>query len=215
MKTVVFGASGTCGSWLVRQAVERGHTVRAVVRASSAWEAPEGVERLEADPTRADEVARAVEGAEVVFSCLGLRRASVLPWSRLLSPPDLVRTFVGHLARALEGRDHGPVVWISAGGVGDSRGRLTGAVGRLVDTGNVGVAYRDLEAAEARAPDDPRWTAVRPVTLLPGGPTGHVGPVPRYGLFSTVRRADVALFMLEVAEGARSVEGPAVLVGRG
>ena len=40
------------------------------------------------------------------------------------------------------------------------------------------------------------WLAVRPVTLVHGPPTGRVGRVERYGLFSIVRRADVATWML-------------------
>ena len=37
--------------------------------------------------------------------------------------------------------------------------------------------------------------------------------VNRYGLFSMVRRSDLAAWMVDVAEGKRAVEGPAALVG--
>jgi hypothetical protein len=40
------------------------------------------------------------------------------------------------------------------------------------------------------------WLAVRPVTLMNGRPTGLAGRVDRYGLFSIVRRSDVAAWML-------------------
>jgi hypothetical protein len=40
------------------------------------------------------------------------------------------------------------------------------------------------------------WLAVRPVTLMNGTPTGYAARVDRYGLFSIVRRSDVAAWML-------------------
>ena len=41
-----------------------------------------------------------------------------------------------------------------------------------------------------------RTLAVRPVTLVNGPPTGLAGKVDRYGLFSMIRRSDVAAWML-------------------
>jgi predicted RNA polymerase sigma factor len=85
----------------------------------------------------------------------------------------------------------------------------------LIDVGGIGVAYRDLEAAEEMvATAGRRWLAVRPVTLLPGRPTSRVGPVERYGLLSTVRRSDVAAWMVGVADGRIASTGRAVLLGR-
>lgn len=150
----------------------------------------------------------------MILSALGLRRASLAPWSRLLSPPNLVQSFTGILRRAVAGERVGRVVWISAGGVGDSAPSLTASMRLLTSAGNLGVAYADLEEAEREMPaEDDRWLAVRPVTLVGGSITGRAGHVSRYGLFSTVRRADVASWMLDLVEEGRTVEGRVVLLG--
>lgn len=213
MRILVFGASGGCGRRIVSHAVERGHAVTAVTRPSSDWRPPAGARHLVDDVLDPAFVRAAVAEQDVVLSALGLRRASPAPWSRLLSPPDLVQRFTATLRDAVASSSVERVIWISAGGVGDSRPRLSAPVRLLTGTANVGVAYADLGAAEAATRGDPRWLAVRPVTLVPGQRTGRAGPVPRYGLLSTIRRADVAGWMLDVADGTRSWPEDSVLLG--
>jgi len=67
----------------------------------------------------------------------------------------------------------------------------------IAGAGNVGVAYRDLAEMERQlSASRLDWLAVRPVTLMNGPPTGFASKVDRYGLFSIVRRSDVAAWML-------------------
>lgn len=74
MKLTVFGASGAIGGHVVRQALDAGHKVTAVVRASSGFDIPE-VEVIRVpgltDPAA---LAPAVEGADAVLSSVGPRR---------------------------------------------------------------------------------------------------------------------------------------------
>lgn len=74
MKLVVFGANGRVGREVVKQAIERGHQVKAVVRDSATFEAnalnPE-VERVSG--VTMWETQRAVRGADAVVSALGPR----------------------------------------------------------------------------------------------------------------------------------------------
>ena len=221
MEILVLGASGGIGSAVVGQAVARGHRVSAVVRASSPWRSPRGVPVLTAEASDAAELTQALdeglpEGG-VVVSCLGLRRAALVPWAPLRSPPDLVETVTGHLLAAVAARPGiERVIWVSAGGVGDSIDACTWTIRRMIRAGNVGVAYADLERAEARvrADGDARWLAVRPVTLTRGAQTGRAGGVSRYGVLSLVSRADVASWILDVTEGTIAAEREAVLLGR-
>lgn len=227
MRLLILGASGGCGRWLTRLAAEGGHDVTALVRPGTdlALGGSTPAALAPADhPTSARVVVRhgeatdpatldaAVAGHDAVLSCLGLRRAGRSPWAPLRSPADLTACVAGHLVAAMIRHGVRRLVVVSAGGVGDSRARLSWPVRRLVAAGNVGVAYRDLEAMEAVLAASPLdWTAVRPVTLADGPPTGRARPVAHYGLASTVRRADVAAWMLDAVARAGGPERTVVL----
>lgn len=183
-----------------------------MVRETSDYRPPASVRLVRGEAGDAAFLAPLLAEHTTIVSCLGLRRASLLPWSALRSPPDLVRTVMGHLVD--HARDETRVVWISAGGVGDSRARASLPVRWLIDAGHVGTAYRALAAAEDRVRASGRpWLAVRPVTLVSGTATGRAGPVERYGLASVIRRADVADWMLDVADGTLAFQEPSVLLG--
>jgi hypothetical protein len=98
--------------------------------------------------------------------------------------------------------------------VADSFSQLTWPVQQLVSTGNVAVAYRDLAGMEARlAASSLDWLAVRPVTLIPGAPLGRARPVNCYRLTSTIRRSDVASWMVAAAVQHDSFMNHTVLLG--
>ena len=197
MKLLILGASGATGRWLVTLAAQAGHDVTALVRPSTAFDAPAGVRVIRGDVVDPAIIATAVENKDAVASCLGIRRASKFPWAPILSPPDFTARVASALIPAMSHAGVRRVVAISAGGVAESITQLTTPVRWMVGAGTIGVAYRDLAEMErllsASLLD---WLAVRPVTLMNGPPTGRVGKVEKYGLFSIVRRADVAAWML-------------------
>ena len=215
LKLIVLGASGGCGNWVVRLASDRGYDVTAVVRLETSYAAPADVTVKRGQLTDSDFVRSILTGQRVIISCLGLRRAGSSPWATLLSPPDLIERVMGYVIQGVSDPGGSRLIWISAGGVGSSRLQANWLVRMMIRAGNVGVAYRDLEAAERMMErDEIDSLAVRPVTLVPGPPTGKAGPVGRYGLRSTIRRSDVAHWMLDVAEGKQSYVGKNVLLGR-
>lgn len=197
MKLLILGASGATGRWLVTLAAQAGHDVTALVRPSTAFDVPAGVRVIRGDVLDPAIIATAVENKDAVASCLGIRRASKFPWAPILSPPDFTARVASALIPAMSHAGVRRVVAISAGGVAESITQLTTPVRWMVGAGTIGVAYRDLAEMErllsASLLD---WLAVRPVTLMDGPPTGRVGKVEKYGLFSIVRRADVAAWML-------------------
>src|ERR1044071_9504218 len=89
MKLLILGASGGVGNWLTRLAVQAGHEVTAMVRPGSPFEPPAGVRVIRGEALDGHALATALEGQSAVASCLGLRRASKLPWAPLESPPHL------------------------------------------------------------------------------------------------------------------------------
>jgi nucleoside-diphosphate-sugar epimerase len=75
MKTLVTGAGGFLGTWLVRLLLERGHSVRAMVRRPLGALTALGLEEARGDVTDPQALARAVEGCDWVFHLAGVRRA--------------------------------------------------------------------------------------------------------------------------------------------
>jgi putative NADH-flavin reductase len=215
MRLVVLGASGGVGQWVVAHAADAGHSITAVIRQdSSRLTGRKNVSVVRGDVTDPAFVDAVIDGHDAVVSCIGLRRAGRSPFARLLSPADLTTRVASVLTRAMENRDVRRVVVVSAGGVADSFSQLTWPVQRLVSTGSMAVAYHDLAGMEARfAASSLDWLAVRPVTLTPGGPLGRARPVDRYALTSTIRRADVALFMVTAATRHDSFMNHTVLLG--
>lgn len=201
MKLAVLGASGRIGQWVVKLAASEGHAVSVILRHTSSFSGDPGIAVFRGDLTDPSFLETAVNGHDAVVSCVGLRRDGLSPFARLLSPADLTTRLASSLTRAMESRNVRRVVVISAGGVGDSFAKLTWPVQRLVTAGNVAVAYRDLAGMEARfAASSLDWLAVRPVTLMPGSPRGRARPVDSYDLFSTVRRSDVATWVVAAAK---------------
>jgi putative NADH-flavin reductase len=85
LKIVVIGATGNIGRRVAMEALSRGHEVTGVVRDPEAVESPDRRIRLvKADATRADDVARAVKGADAVVSAISPR-----PNARGLPAPSL------------------------------------------------------------------------------------------------------------------------------
>jgi uncharacterized protein YbjT (DUF2867 family) len=214
VKLLVLGASGRIGQWLVRLAAERSHEVTALVRPTATLDAPSSVRVTRDDPLDAGVLEAAVQGRDAVASCIGLRRGGRSPWAPLRSPANLVESVMRTLVPAMERAGVQRLVAISAGGVGDSMAQLTAPVRWLVTRGNVAVAYQDLARMESvlRA-STLDWLAVRPVTLAHGPPTGRARPVTRYGLTSTVRRSDVAAWMLDALERREPFAERTVLLG--
>lgn len=72
MQIAVIGAGGTIGQRIVREALERGHTVTAVVRDPARYqEANPQVAAVKADARDADGIAAAVAGHDVLVSAFG------------------------------------------------------------------------------------------------------------------------------------------------
>jgi putative NADH-flavin reductase len=214
MRLLVLGASGQCGQWLVRLAVERGHEVTASVRAETHFPLPDTVRVTRGqvtDPAVVDDI---LSGQDAVVSALGLRRAGLSPWSSLRSPPDLTSRVAALLVAAMPRYGVRRILAISAGGVGDSEHQLTWPVKGLVRAGNVGVAYRDLSEMERTfANSSLDWCVARPVTLVNGPPRRPAHSVERYGLTSRIRRSEVAAWMLAAIERPTPFTDRQVLLG--
>lgn len=193
MKLTVFGATGGIGKEIVRQALDAGHEVTAVVRDPARL--PLTSDRLEvfrADLTDPGALRPAVVGRDAVLSGLGARgRGDAGVAARL------TRTVLA----ALEAEEVRRLLVVSAAPVGpepEGDGFLDRAMRGIVSAvlKDVYADLREMEAEVARSAID--WTVVRPPRLQDKPITGRYRTVvdgfPRKGRF--IGRADVAHAML-------------------
>lgn len=201
MKLTIFGASGRTGRPLVEQALAAGHTVTALVRDPSRLPIKgAGLSVVKGDVLRAEDVERAVAGADVVLSALGQVRGS---------PKDLLTAATRNIVAAMQ--KHGVRRLISLTGAGvpapQDEPKLINHLIKFALVTLSGDVLRDAEAhAEIIRRSDLEWVIVRGPMLTEGERTGQyrvgwvgVNTGPR------IPRGDVADFML------KQVDSPAYL----
>ncbi|MFI7297846.1 NAD(P)-dependent oxidoreductase [Streptomyces sp. NPDC050121] len=203
MKFTVFGATGGIGRELVRQALDAGHEVTAVVRDPARLAVTGGrLEVVRADLTDPEALRPAVTGRDAVLSGLGARRRQDAGVAARLT-----RTVLS----ALEAEGVRRLLVVSAGPVGpepEGDGALDRTVRGIVSAAlkDVYADLREMEAELARSATD--WTVVRPPRLQDKPVTGAyrtvVGGFPRKGRF--IGRADVAHAMLAMVEDTGTVK---------
>ncbi|MFH9673830.1 NAD(P)-dependent oxidoreductase [Streptomyces sp. NPDC017405] len=202
MKLTVFGATGGIGRELVRQALDAGHEVTAVVRDPARLGlAGERLEVVRSGLAGSQELRAAVRGRDAVLSGLGARsRADAGVAARL----------TGTVLGAMEAEGVRRLLVVSAGPVGpapEHDGALDRGMRALVSAVLKDV-YTDLRAMEAAlARSDTDWTSVRPPRLQDKPLTGRyrtaVGGFPPKGRF--IGRADVAHAMLSLIDAREAV----------
>jgi putative NADH-flavin reductase len=195
MKLLVLGATGGIGLEVVRQAVERGHSVTTFVRA------PEGLKSIAArfgviqgDPLDSAELARAIDDQDAILSAFGPR----VPIAKTDS--TLLHRFGVALSEAMRKVGIRRAVIVSTAFLfKDSIIPPTNLVGRLFFPNMVADAS-EMESFFQKSGLD--WTLVRPPRLTNGPRRNRYrvreGHLPGFGF--TISRADVAAFMIQTAE---------------
>lgn len=203
MKLTVFGATGGIGQEIVRQALDAGHQVTAVVRDPAGFTVTGGkLDVLRSDLSDPGALREAVAGRDAVLSGLGARtRADAGVAARL------TRSVVG----AMEAAGTRRLLVVSAAPVGpvpDGQGVVDKAVLAIINSLLKDV-YADLRVMEAElAASATDWTSVRPPKLTDRPVTGRyrvvVGGNPPRG--RSLARADVAHAMLAMIDDPATVK---------
>ncbi|MFI9563780.1 NAD(P)-dependent oxidoreductase [Streptomyces rishiriensis] len=203
MKFTVFGATGGIGREVVRQALDAGHQVTAVVRDPAGLGVTgDRLEVVRADLTDPQPLRTAVTGRDAVLSGLGARRRKDAGVAARLTRTVLT---------AVEAEGVRRLLVVSAAPVGPAPagdGALDRTMRSLVSAAlkDVYADLREMEAELARSATD--WTVVRPPRLqnkpLTGSYRTSVGGFPPRGRF--IGRADVAHAMLTMVTDTGTVK---------
>lgn len=201
MKVVVLGATGGIGLEIVRQAMERGHSVTAFVRSPERLKPFQNrIAVRQGDLLNSSELERAIEGHDAVLSGFGPR----VPIAK--SDANLLRDFAVALTNAMQRSGVRRVVVVSTAFLfKDSILPPTYLFGRLFFPGVVIDAAAMEQTVSGSGLD---WTIVRPPQLTDRPRTGKYrvreGHLPRFGF--KISRADVADFFVKTVEDRASVE---------
>ena len=200
MRLVVLGATGGTGQEVVRQAVEQGHRVTALVRT------PESLKKLghrivvvQGDLLNLAELEQVTAGHDAVLSGFGPR----LPVSR--KDASLLRQFAAGLTGAMLNTGVRRLVIVSVAFLfRNSIIPPAYLLGRLFFPGIVADAAAMEKVMEQSRLD---WTIVRPPKLTDKSLTRKYrvgeGHLPRFGF--SISRADVADFMLKAVKDQATV----------
>lgn len=204
----VIGASRGVGGLCVEQALDRGWTVHAMARGPVNGGDPHPRLLVIAGDCRNETLlGEGVMGVDAVISVIG-------------TPPSLSRVtiFSEHMAALLPVMQRAAIrrlIFVTGMGAGDSYGRSN----PLYDYVFWPLVLRQMYLDKNRAEDlvqasDRDWTIVRPGLLTNGERTGQVRTFtsPETYRGGSIRRADVAAFLLDCAENASFVrETPEVI----
>ncbi|MFF5079900.1 NAD(P)-dependent oxidoreductase [Actinoplanes sp. NPDC000266] len=196
MKIAVFGATGGTGSQLVRQAVDAGHDVTAVVRDPGRLAADLPPLRVvTAELTDAAAAGAAVAGQDVVVSAIGPRDRG---------PTTVCADSATTIVAAMEQHGVRRLLVISNSGmhVDDHDGLFTRGVVKPMLARMLAHGFADMRRMEEIvAAADLDWTVVRPPMLTDGRRTGRWRTAVGHNLPRATRisRADLAGALLRYA----------------
>ncbi|GKW46288.1 NAD(P)-dependent oxidoreductase [Planococcus sp. NCCP-2050] len=194
MNITIFGATGRVGQEILKQALAEGHHVKALVR-SLKLEDHENLETLAGDVRSQEDIERAIEGADLVFSALGTDRTTTLseaiPFIKKAMEKEGIKRLITIGTAGILNSRLTPGVLRYQGG--DSNRKLTFAAEEHEKV------FRLLEASELD------WTIVCPTYLPDGEARGNYRTekdfLPEEGREITVGdTADFAYKQIESAE---------------
>ena len=204
MRIAVFGANGLTGRLLTEQALAAGHETAAVTRRPADFPITHGrLSLVEADVHDAQAVNRAVEGADVVLSTLGV------PYTR--KPVNIYSDGIRNVATAMSRHGVKRLVVVSSSATEPHHhadgGFLMNRVLQPLITATIGkTTYSDMRRMEELVRgSDLDWTIMRPSGLFdaPGVTRYELHEDQAPGIFTS--RADLAASLLEQATDVRFV----------
>ncbi len=206
---LIMGATSGIGRCALDEAVRRGLPVRAFARSADSLDATDLVEPFKGDATSAEDVARALSGAQAVVYALGITERLAMLWDEETLFSETTRV----LLEAMATSDVSRLVVVTGFGAGRSKS----AMSWVEKTGHraiLGKPYADKDRQEdlimASAAD---WTIARPVILTKGARTEtyRVLRDPKTWRNGLISRASVAHYLIDAVEQGLDFKADVVL----
>ena len=196
MKILVIGATGATGQEIVKQAVESGHQVTAMVRDAAKARFAPSVQKAAGDVLDLASLERALAGQEAVASALG--SAATGPFKKMTMLSEGTR----HLVAAMQAQNVRRLVCITGTGAGDSKEHGPWWYNWLVQPLVLRGVYEDKTRQETVVRESGLdWTLVRPGVLTNAPAKGLAAVRALTDLTGqragSISRADVAAFCLD------------------
>jgi putative NADH-flavin reductase len=192
-KLLLFGATGPSGQVLLRQALEAGHSVTAVVRNPDAFQqSHENLELVKGDVLVSSSFQSAVAGKDAVLSTLGV--GSSMKATTVYSEGGK------NIVEAMRAASVKKFICVTSGGMEEDDPSL-GFAYKYIFKPLFSKPYGDMKVLETylRTVQDMDWVIVRPAQLTDTPRTGVYRISPRFAPEGGVKisRADLADFMLK------------------
>ncbi len=193
MKLLIIGGTGGTGQELIKQALEQGHSLTALVRnPEKAKIAHQNLSVIKGNVLDFDKVQEAVAGQDAVLSALGHKRFFI--------KTTILSEGTKNIIKAMEKHNVKRFICITSLGINDSRFKLGLYYTLFVIPVIVFFYFRDKAKQEKIIRSSKlNWTIVRPGQLTNGKKRGsykHGENVGNYILTKVISRADVAHFIL-------------------
>ncbi len=203
MKFTIFGASGGTGLQRIDQAINKGHTVKAFVRAADRIPfTREGLTVVEGNVFSEEDVEAAVEGQDAVFVALGATAGS---------PSDICVSGTWLIVNAMKRHKVKRLVILTGFGTSrESRKQLGIGMRMIVKLVSL-ITFREFHDKERQdsivRQSRLNWTIVQPPRLTnePGKWRYKHGAFTP-SMLAKISRADVARFMIDSVEHARYIK---------
>jgi uncharacterized protein YbjT (DUF2867 family) len=204
MRILLLGATGRTGQHLLRESLQRGWLVHALVRDKNkiAVSSP-GLVLFEGSPADPAVLNQAMKGCEAIASALNISRYSDWPWSRLRTPADFLSSVMMNIIELAPANAVSRVIFTSAWGVAETRRDIPAWFRWFIENSNIRFPYEDHAMQESLVKQTGlAWTAVRAAGLTNFGSKKPVivsfNNVPKPRL--TISRGQLATFMLDILE---------------
>ena len=217
MRILILGANGRTGTAVISEALQRGHTISALVRKPETLAThANNVSITTGSPLSTDDIAKTFASVpqsdpiKAIVSTLNNGRTSDNPWAKPTAPTNLMADSVRNCLTVMKDYGVKKIVVLGTVGVGSSTPTRPWWFNWILNHSNLKIAFDDhyavQQALEAESGKDAalKWVDVRAVGLG----NGEKKDVKEFGNDGQgtgwmISRKSVAAFMLDAVENSR------------